>query len=89
MTNAEAKAILEGNAVPTFPPKVRWSDWVDAMTMAAEALEKQSKLAEAIHRIEALDSADYGWIGSYAVHKGARMMKKDVLDILNDLIEEE
>lgn len=60
-----------------------------AFESAIEALENQNKLAEAIHRIEALNPMDYGCMGNYKVHKGARMMKKDVLDILNDLIEEE
>lgn len=41
MTNQEAKAILKANAVPVFPLQVKYRDWLDALEMAAEALEKQ------------------------------------------------
>ena len=41
MTNQEAKAILEANAVPVFPLQLPYRDWLDALEMAAEALEKQ------------------------------------------------
>ena len=42
MTNAEAKAILEANAVPVFPLQILYQDWLTAIHMAEEALEKQT-----------------------------------------------
>lgn len=41
MTNPEAKAIIEANAVPIFPLQIAYQDWLTAMHMAIEALEKQ------------------------------------------------
>lgn len=41
MTNAEVKAILESNAVPIFPLQIAYQDWLTAIHMAEEALEKQ------------------------------------------------
>lgn len=41
MTNAEAKAIIEANAVPIFPLQIVYQDWLTAIHMAEEALEKQ------------------------------------------------
>lgn len=43
MTSQEAKAILEANAVPAFPQQIDCLDWLTAMDMASEALEKQEK----------------------------------------------
>ena len=44
MTNAEAKAIIEANAVPVFPLQIDYQDWLEAITMAAEALTTQDKI---------------------------------------------
>ena len=41
MTNAEAKAIIEANAVPVFPLQIEYQDWLTAMNIVSEALEKQ------------------------------------------------
>lgn len=41
MTNAEAKAIIEANAVPIFPLQIVYQDWLTAIHMAEEALDKQ------------------------------------------------
>lgn len=41
MTREEAKAIIEANAVPVFPLQVVYQDWLTAIHMAEEALEKQ------------------------------------------------
>ena len=41
MTNLEAKAIIDGNAVPVFPLQVSYRDWLTAIHMAEESLEKQ------------------------------------------------
>lgn len=41
MTNAEAKAIIEANAVPVFPLQIAYQDWLTAMHMAIEALDLQ------------------------------------------------
>ena len=41
MTNPEAKAIIEANAVPVFPLQILYQDWLTAIHMAEEALDKQ------------------------------------------------
>lgn len=41
MTNQEAKAILKANAVPVFPLRIVYQDWLTAIHMAEEALDKQ------------------------------------------------
>ena len=41
MTNPEAKAIIEANAVPVFPLQIEYQDWLTAIHMAEEALDKQ------------------------------------------------
>ena len=41
MTNAEAKTIIEANAVPVFPLQIEYQDWLTAMNIVSEALEKQ------------------------------------------------
>ena len=42
MTNAEAKAIIEANAVPIFPLQIVYQDWLTAIHMAEEALKNQA-----------------------------------------------
>ena len=41
MTNPEAKAIIEANAVPAFPLQIEYQDWLTAIHMAEEALDKR------------------------------------------------
>ena len=41
MTNPEAKTIIEANAVPVFPLRIAYQDWLTAIHMAEEALDKQ------------------------------------------------
>ena len=41
MTNPEAKAIIEANAVPIFPLQIVYQDWLTAIHMAEEALDKR------------------------------------------------
>ena len=41
MTKEEAKVIFEKNAVPVFPLQIEYQDWLTAMGMVTEALEKQ------------------------------------------------
>lgn len=75
--------------IPTAYDVDKVVEELEELGMASEALKKQGELAEAVHRIEALNPVDYGWMGSYEAHEGAKAMQRDVLDILNDLIEEE
>ena len=46
MTNKEAKEIIEANAVPVFPLKIAYQDWLTAIHMAEEALKKQMQNCE-------------------------------------------
>ena len=54
MTNLEAKAIIEANAVPVFPLQIAYQDWLTAIHMAEEALDKQ------IPKKPAVNMAEYG-----------------------------
>ena len=56
MTNPEAKAIIEGNAVPIFPLQVVYQDWLTAMHMASEALEKQMHNCEDCRHADSVQS---------------------------------
>lgn len=65
MTNPEAKAIIEANAVPVFPLQIVYQDWLTAIHMAEEALEKQATsnskqaISEWIPVSERLPKEDY------------------------------
>ena len=41
MIREEAKAIIEANAVPVFPLQIEYQDWLTAIHMAEEALDKR------------------------------------------------
>ena len=41
MTNKEAKTIFEANVVPVFPLHIEYQDWLTAMNIVSEALDKQ------------------------------------------------
>lgn len=41
MTREEVKAIIEANAVPMFPLQIEYQDWLTAIHMAEEALDKR------------------------------------------------
>ena len=41
MTDAEAKAIIKATTVPVFPLQISYQDWLTAIHMAEEALDKR------------------------------------------------
>lgn len=41
MTKEEAKIIFEKNAVPVFPLQIEYQEWLAAIQMVEEALDKQ------------------------------------------------
>ena len=41
MTKEEAKVIFKKNAVPVFPLQIEYQDWLTAMDIVSEALDKQ------------------------------------------------
>lgn len=59
------------------------------VNIAIEALEKQVEYENVRRKIENINPVDFGSIFSYASHQGAKEMKKEILNILDDWSEVE